>query len=219
MRQLWIAVLPAAAILFLTVPGTFTLGADDVGGQNSQSLAGRFESSSQVPSASPSKGTPLQSENSSESSDPWGFIAPLMPAVRAIGDMFKPIIDASGIEREIGDIVAALNETSQNPFFLFGFDDTPPEATSHPSRHGKVQRQQLGGGKSPQTKPSQPKQKGSSMLPFRGLFSPDEGSSETPPGSVDGTQPHKASEKEHSGHSEEEDGLWRQWAAEDLDLL
>ncbi|CDJ49716.1 hypothetical protein, conserved [Eimeria brunetti] len=151
-----------------------------------------------------------------------------MPAVKAIGDMVKPIIDASGIEQEISDILAALNETSQNPFFILGIDDTPPQnaplPTTPQNRHGTVQRQQLNGSKSPppKTQPSQSKQKGSSLLPFRGLFTQEQGASATPPGPVDGVPSRKAPEKEHHpGHGEEEDDelLWRQWDKEDLDLL
>lgn len=191
-----------------------------------QSPEGPFGGLSSPPTAQSGKLTPPHEENSGVSGDPWSFIAPLMPAVRAIGEMFKPIIDASGFEQDIGDIIAALNETSRNPLFLFGIEDTPPLTEglvkNPPMHHGTVQRQQQNSSTSAQLKPSsQPR--GSPLLSFRGLFSQDQGAPETQAGPEDGVQTHTAFEKDHRPVQSEEEvddsSLWRQWDREELDLL
>ncbi|CDI87090.1 hypothetical protein, conserved [Eimeria praecox] len=163
-------------------------------------------------------------------------MGPLLPAVRAIGDIFKPIISGSNLEQDLEDIMAALNETSHNPFetshnpfFLFGLDDTPPKtappAATHSKRHSVVpQRQQLNASKGQHTSShtSQPKKKGSSIGPLRGLFGQDQGASATPSGPAEGVPPRRTPEREHhAGQSdeEEEESLWRQWNNEDLELL
>lgn len=62
------------------------------------------------------------------------LMSELLPAIRAIGDMVKPALEKSGLQEEIGDILAALNETSSNPLFLFGFDKEDGAANSDASR-------------------------------------------------------------------------------------
>lgn len=180
-----------------------------------------------APSSSNAAESP-QEGNSTESEDPWGFMAPLNSAMRSFVEMLKPIVSGSnGLERDFEDVLAAISETSRSPLFFFGLDSTPSQSTSsataQPQNSGVVQRQDPTSGKVPQKKPqpSQPKEEGASKLPSRSALTSQTSSSGTPLGPGDAS--HKLLGKEHPpGHSDEDDdtaNLWRTWDKEDLELM
>lgn len=174
---------------------------------------------------------PLQYPNISLQS-PSSFASHLLPAIRAIGDMIVPAIEKTGIQEEINDIIAALNETSYNPLFLLGFDDadSPMDTAWRPiwpnrgeKTHATTNRQQL----------QQPSTAGGGISSFFSTLWPDFSQSNarqqlltrqpTRSSAAQGQQPHNQQQQQDSQspqEEEEEEPLpWRNWNPEDLDLL
>lgn len=82
------------------------------------------------PSPSPSS-QPVEETTQPQILD--GFISQLLPTLNAGEKFIKAAIKKSGLDEEMADILAALNETSRNPLFLLGLDQPVDRGSSSQS--------------------------------------------------------------------------------------